>query len=66
MRKLNNYFRSLKQRNALKKIHEALSYPELEPMTDQDVRVAYNGKLVRRSVVNYAALMHISVYQRLY
>ncbi|KAG6965483.1 hypothetical protein JG687_00005419, partial [Phytophthora cactorum] len=66
MRKLNNYFRSLKQRNALKKIHEALSYPELEPMADQDVRVAYNGKLVRRSVVNYAALMHISVYQRLY
>ncbi|KAI9997735.1 hypothetical protein PInf_001666 [Phytophthora infestans] len=36
LRSLNNHFRSPKQRNAFKKIQEALSYPELEPMTDQD------------------------------
>ncbi|ETO76582.1 hypothetical protein F444_08061 [Phytophthora nicotianae P1976] len=47
LRNLNNYFRSVKQRAALKKIQEALSYPELEPMTDQDVRVAYTCKLIR-------------------
>ncbi|KAG6956646.1 hypothetical protein JG688_00011319 [Phytophthora aleatoria] len=35
LRNLNNYFRSPKQRNALKPIQEALSYPELEPMTDK-------------------------------
>ncbi|KAG6967371.1 hypothetical protein JG688_00006338 [Phytophthora aleatoria] len=57
MRNLNNHFRSPKQRNALKKIHEALSYPELEPMTDQDVRVAYNGKLCTKdSTSTWAAL----------
>ncbi|EEY57368.1 uncharacterized protein PITG_11219 [Phytophthora infestans T30-4] len=55
IRNLNNHFRSPKQRNALKKIQEALSYPELEPMTEQDVRVAYTCKLIRRSVVNYGA-----------
>ncbi|KAG1687186.1 hypothetical protein DVH05_005353 [Phytophthora capsici] len=55
LRNLNNHFRSPKQRNALKKIQEALSYPELEPMIDKDVRVAYTCKLIRRSVVNYAA-----------
>ncbi|KAF1775387.1 hypothetical protein GQ600_26321 [Phytophthora cactorum] len=52
---LNNHFKSHKQRNALKKIQEALSYPELEPMTDKDVRVAYTCKLIHRAVVNYAA-----------
>ncbi|KAI9996870.1 hypothetical protein PInf_000133 [Phytophthora infestans] len=36
LRNLNNHFRPPKQRNALKKIQEALSYPELEPMTEQD------------------------------
>ncbi|KAI9992242.1 hypothetical protein PInf_017627 [Phytophthora infestans] len=36
LRNLNNHFRSPKQRNALKKIQKALSYPELKPMTDQD------------------------------
>ncbi|KAG1695049.1 hypothetical protein DVH05_020977 [Phytophthora capsici] len=55
LRNLNNHFRSPKQRNALKKIQEALSYPELEPMIDKDVRVAYTCKLIRRSVVHYAA-----------
>ncbi|KAG1697093.1 hypothetical protein DVH05_017479 [Phytophthora capsici] len=55
LRNLNNHFRSPKQRNALKKIQEALSYPELDPMTDKDVRVAYTCKLIRRSVVNHAA-----------
>ncbi|KAI9990209.1 hypothetical protein PInf_021015 [Phytophthora infestans] len=55
LRNLNNHFRSPKQRNALKKTQEALSYPELDPMTDQDIRVAYTYKLIRRSVVNYAA-----------
>ncbi|ETO59338.1 hypothetical protein F444_22296 [Phytophthora nicotianae P1976] len=34
---------------------EALSYPELDPMVDKDVRVAYTCKLIRRSMVNYAA-----------
>ncbi|RAW40398.1 hypothetical protein PC110_g3410 [Phytophthora cactorum] len=52
---LNNHFKSHKQRNALKKIQEALSYPELEPMTGKDVRVAYTCKLIHRAVVNYAA-----------
>ncbi|EEY56115.1 uncharacterized protein PITG_08893 [Phytophthora infestans T30-4] len=52
LRSLNNHFRSPKQRSALKKIPETLSYPELE---DQDVHVAYTCKLIRRSVVNYAA-----------
>ncbi|OWZ02320.1 hypothetical protein PHMEG_00026136 [Phytophthora megakarya] len=55
LRNINNYFRSPKQRNTLKKIQEALSYPELDPMADKDVRVAYTYKLIRRSVVNYAA-----------
>ncbi|KAG1686484.1 hypothetical protein DVH05_006524 [Phytophthora capsici] len=55
LRNLNNHFKSSKQRAALKNIQEALSYPELEPMTDQDVRVAYTCKLIRRSVVNYSA-----------
>ncbi|KAG6951233.1 hypothetical protein JG687_00013743, partial [Phytophthora cactorum] len=39
LRNLNNHFRSPKQRNALKPIQETLSYPELESMTDKDVRV---------------------------
>ncbi|KAE9354579.1 hypothetical protein PF008_g4457 [Phytophthora fragariae] len=52
---LNNYFKSPKQRNALRKIQEALSYPELDPMTDKTVRVAYTCKVIRRSVVSYSA-----------
>ncbi|ETI40673.1 hypothetical protein F443_14032 [Phytophthora nicotianae P1569] len=36
-------------------IQKALSYPELQPLTDSDVRVAYTCKLIRRSIVNYAA-----------
>ncbi|POM63904.1 hypothetical protein PHPALM_20637 [Phytophthora palmivora] len=44
-----------KQRNALRKIQLALSYPKLDPLTDNDVRVAYTCKLIRRSVVNYAS-----------
>ncbi|EEY61522.1 uncharacterized protein PITG_01836 [Phytophthora infestans T30-4] len=55
LRDLNNHFKSSKQRGALKKIQEALSYPELDPMTDKDVRVAYTCKVIRRSVVNYSA-----------
>ncbi|KAG2875306.1 hypothetical protein PC116_g10480 [Phytophthora cactorum] len=39
----------------LRKIQEALSYPALEPMTDRAVLCAYTCKLIRRSVVNYAA-----------
>ncbi|KAF1780395.1 hypothetical protein GQ600_21302 [Phytophthora cactorum] len=54
-RNLNNHFKSPKQRNAFKKIQEALSYPELEPTTDKDVRVAYTCKLIRISVVYYVA-----------
>ncbi|ETK79010.1 hypothetical protein F441_15373 [Phytophthora nicotianae CJ01A1] len=55
LRNLNNHFRSPKQREALKNIQAALSYPELEPLTDVDVRVANTCKLIRRSVVNYSA-----------
>jgi len=55
LRNLNNYFKNLMQRNALRKIQEALSLPDLDPLTDMDVRVAYTCKLIRRSVVNYAA-----------
>ncbi|KAE9073599.1 hypothetical protein PF010_g25004 [Phytophthora fragariae] len=55
LRNLNNYFKSPKQRNALAKIQEALTYPELDPMTDKDARVAYTCKVIRRSVVNYSA-----------
>ncbi|POM76626.1 hypothetical protein PHPALM_6111 [Phytophthora palmivora] len=40
LRNLNNYVKAPKQRNALRKIQEALSYPELDPLADNDVRVA--------------------------
>ncbi|KAG1708685.1 hypothetical protein DVH05_022313 [Phytophthora capsici] len=51
LRNLNNHFRSPKQRNALKK------FKKLSPILSwtKDVRVAYTCKLIRRSVVNYAA-----------
>ncbi|POM81552.1 Hypothetical protein PHPALM_460 [Phytophthora palmivora] len=55
LRNLNNHFKSSKQRYALSKIYEVLSYPDLDPLTDMDVRVAFTCKLIRRSVVNYAA-----------
>eukprot|EP00644_Phytophthora_capsici_P016027 jgi/Phyca11/17483/fgenesh1_pg.PHYCAscaffold_28_\ len=47
LRNLNNHFRSPKQRNALKKIQEALSYPELDPMTDKD-KIAAVGNVSRK------------------
>jgi hypothetical protein len=40
LRNLNKYFKSPKKRNALRKIQEALSLPDLDPLTDMDVRVA--------------------------
>ncbi|GMF15904.1 unnamed protein product [Phytophthora fragariaefolia] len=55
LRNLSNYFKTPKQRNALRKIQEALSYPELDPLTENDVRFAYTCKMIRRSVVNFAA-----------
>lgn len=48
LRNLNNYFRSSKQLTGLTMIQKALSYPELSPLTDSDVRVAYTD---RKSVV---------------
>ncbi|ETP36930.1 hypothetical protein F442_15207 [Phytophthora nicotianae P10297] len=44
LRNPNKHFRSPKQRNALKKIQKPLSYPELDPMVDKVVRVAYTCK----------------------
>ncbi|POM79081.1 Hypothetical protein PHPALM_3318 [Phytophthora palmivora] len=56
LRNLNNYFKTSKERNALRKIQEALLYPKLDPLTDNDVRVAYTCKVIRRSVVVFRRL----------
>ncbi|KAG6941914.1 hypothetical protein JG687_00019364 [Phytophthora cactorum] len=45
-------------------IQNALSYPELKPLADNNVRAAYTCKLIRRSIVNYAAFDRYSSRQR--
>ncbi|KAG4051840.1 hypothetical protein JG687_00002939 [Phytophthora cactorum] len=35
-------------------IQKALSYPELQPLTDSDLRVTYTCKLIKKSIVNSA------------
>ncbi|KAG6942803.1 hypothetical protein JG688_00017916 [Phytophthora aleatoria] len=45
-------------------IQNALSYPELKSLADNNVRVAYTCRLIRRSIVNYAAFDRYSSRQR--
>jgi hypothetical protein len=57
LRSLNNYFCTPKRREKLARIQDAHALPLLSPLLDVDVRVASACRLMRRSILNYTAMM---------
>lgn len=55
LRALNNFFSNGERRSKLAKIQEGHCYPTTKPMVDVDVRVASSCRLLRRSILNFAA-----------
>jgi hypothetical protein len=55
LRALNNHFSTGERRTKLAKVQQAHCYPTARPLIDVDVRVASSCRLMRRSLLNFAA-----------